>query len=280
MKNKFDNQHDKDFAWKVRWRMKYDRNPLFPILSDKYKVKEYAKQLGIKTAKLLYVTNNPEDIPFDKLPNNYFIKANHASQWNIACIDSKLFMFEYGADIIDNNGNLLPSKVTNKRKLTIEKTISLCKKWLKTDYSPEEWGYQPIERKIIIEEKLESSDLKDLKDYRLFTFNGEVKAISVDSPSHRRYSEAIFLDTSWQEFKLTKYKENLPKLKPRKPNTLKEMLSIAKKIGNEFDFLRIDLFNTTKGVYLSEITLYPETGDINTPTSCPIFNKWLGSHWK
>lgn len=280
MKNKFDDQLDKDFAWKVRWRMKHDRNPIFPILSDKYKVKEYVAQFGVKTAKLLHVTDNPEDIPFDQLPNNYFIKANHASQWNIACINSQLYMFEYGADIIDDDGKLLSSKIINKRKLTENETINICKKWLLTKYSPEEWAYQPIKRKIIIEEKLESYDLKELKDYRLFTFNGEVHALSVDSPTYRRKGNAIFLDKNWQEFKLSNYKEALPKIKPMKPNTLEEMLKIAKTLGEKIDFLRIDLFNTTKGVYLSEVTIYPETGDINTPTSCSSFNHWLGGHWK
>lgn len=35
-----------DFAWKVRRRMRFDRNPVFVIVQDKYRVKRYAEERG------------------------------------------------------------------------------------------------------------------------------------------------------------------------------------------------------------------------------------------
>ena len=68
---------DVNFSAKVRWRMKFDRNPLLVTLQDKYRVREYARLKGVKIAKLLYVTDRPKTIPFGELPKNYLIKANH-----------------------------------------------------------------------------------------------------------------------------------------------------------------------------------------------------------
>jgi len=58
------------------------------------------------------------------------------------------------------------------------------------------------------------------------------------------------------------------------------MIDAAQKLGQDIDFARIDLYNTTKGIILGEMTIYPERGIIATPTACPAFNKWLGDQWK
>ncbi len=276
---KFDGNLDADLSWKIRWRMANDKNPLFPILSDKYRIKEYAKNLAIKTAKLLFVTTNPNDIPFDTLPTKYLIKANHASEWNIACIDSQLYYFGYGDDLISTDGTLIKNDMSNTKKLSQEEVINICTSWLNTEYSPQEWGYQDIPRVIIIEEMLESIDNKELKDYKMYTFCGVVKAIDVCSPSIRKNDEMFLVDTNWKQFELTIDESNKPNYEIAKPKNFDTMLEYAHMIGKDFDFLRTDFFETKDGVYLSEITLYPSTGDDNTPTLCPIFNKWLASFW-
>ena len=71
------------FSAKVKWRMKYDRNPLLVTLQNKYKVREYARSKGVKTATLLYATDRPETIPFGELPQHYLIKANHGTTQGI-----------------------------------------------------------------------------------------------------------------------------------------------------------------------------------------------------
>src|SRR5512134_3795106 len=83
----------RDFSWKTRWRMKNDRNPLFVVVQDKYGVKEYAQQKGVRIAETYYVTDKPQTIPFDSLPANYFIKANHGSKWNIYCNDKVFYYY-------------------------------------------------------------------------------------------------------------------------------------------------------------------------------------------
>ena len=72
-----------DLAAKIRWRMKYDRNPLLTRLQDKLAVKKYAAEMGVPSAKVLFETQNPATIPFDELPEKCFIKANHGRNCNI-----------------------------------------------------------------------------------------------------------------------------------------------------------------------------------------------------
>ena len=89
----------------------------------------------------------------------------------------------------------------------------------------------------------------------------------------------IFFDTDWKEIALTKYAEQLPNPRPPRPKNLKEILLAAQRLGSELDFIRIDIFDTNSGPVLGEMTVYPDGGNVNTPTSCSKFNHWLGEQW-
>ena len=269
-----------DFAAKVRHRMRYDRNPLHITVTDKYNVREYARSKAVKTAKLLFESNNPQAIPFLKLPSNYIIKMNHGSGWNILSFNSRLYLFRDGAELVNPDGSYVNENTVHRYRLTQEQAINLCSGWIKRRYSKREWAYQHIVPRIMIEELLVSKDNRELKDYRLYTFYGEVKAILVDSPLYRRNRENVFFDPDWKEIKLTKYDEKPPHPLPEKPDNLEEMIDVAQRLGKNIDFARIDLYDTTQGVVLGEVTVYPDGGLPNTPTFCPVFNQWLGDQWQ
>lgn len=266
------NLNPKDFSWKMRWRMRRDRNPLFVTVQDKYKVKEYAQKRGVRTAELLYVTDKPETIPFDSLPENYFVKANHGCDWNILCKAGKLYLYKDGSVFIGHD-TLTPHTITR------QECINKCRSWLRSIYSRNEWAYKRIPPRIIVEEVLIQHDGGELMDYRFYVFRGIVKAISVGSPSYRLHHETVFFSPDWQEFKMKVYGEGIPDQLPQKPPNLAEMLSIAEKLGAELDFARIDLFYTTRGVTLGEMSIYPLGGRLNTPAGDPEFDQWLGDQW-
>ncbi|MEM9535021.1 MAG: ATP-grasp fold amidoligase family protein [Cyanobacteria bacterium P01_E01_bin.45] len=268
-----------DFASKVRWRMKYDRNPLLITVQDKYTVRDYAKSKGVKTSELLYVTDRPETIPFTELPPKCMIKANHGCGWNILRYDSKLYQFGSGDTLIDGHGDLLDNPDSRRQEIREAQAIQLCNHWLTQRYVKREWAYQHIPPKIIVEEYLNAPDNQDLKDYRLYTFHGVVKAISMGSALYRREGINIFFDLEWNEFKLTKYKEKRPDPLPQKPACLTEMIDAAQRLGEDIDFARIDFYDTSRGIILGEMTVYPEAGFPNSPTACTAFNKWLGAQW-
>lgn len=57
--------------------------------TDKYEVRFYVeKTIGSQfLVKNFGVWENPEEIPFDKLPQQYVLKATHGSGWNIVVRD-------------------------------------------------------------------------------------------------------------------------------------------------------------------------------------------------
>lgn len=261
----------RDFAWKLRWRMKYDHNPEYVRVQDKLKVKEYAAEKGVKTADTYYVTERAETIPFDELPEKYFIKANHGCAWNILYKDGEFYNWVSGEALIERD--------LSKSIITREECLRLCNRWLSSRYSKEQWAYQHIEPKLFVEEKLESPDGNELTVYRCFVFDGVVKVINEDSPMYKMGID-VFVDADWKLFEVPRHYERPPDPLPEKPENLREIVKTAEKLGAAFDFIRVDLYDTTKGIVLGEMTVYPEGGAINTPTTDPDFNHWLGKQWK
>jgi hypothetical protein len=107
-----------------------------------------------------------------------------------------------------------------------------------------------------------------------------VAAISIGSPSMRLKNENIFFDTNWNKFALKNNFEKEPETIPEKPAFLDKMVEAARNLGNDVDFVRIDFFADSHQFYLSEITIYPNGGQDNRPTSDDGFNRYLGRQWK
>ena len=106
-----------------------------------------------------------------------------------------------------------------------------------------------------------------------------MKAINIGSRTYRREKLNVFFYPDWSEIKLTAYKDAVPDPLPAKPDNLTEMIQIAERLGKGLDFIRVDMYDTTDGLVLGEMTVYPERGARRTPTACPKFNRWLGSQW-
>jgi hypothetical protein len=269
-----------DFAAKVRWRMAYDRNPLFPILQDKVAVKRYAHERGVATPRMFFVTIDPATLPFDKLPDTYFIKANHGCGWNILCDAGEFYFFGQGKELFDENGRLVSEARRAPLHLSRDQVVVLCRQMLGTRFEAGEWAYQVIPPHIFVEERLQQAAGGELLDYRFFTFDGVVQMIGVGSATYRRNGENVFFTPDWKPIALTQYRERLPDPLPSPPSRLAEMIAAAERLGKGIDFVRVDLYDSTRGVMLGEITLYPESGVPDSPTSCPRFNLWLGDFWR
>ncbi len=249
----------KSFNQKINWRKVHDRNPLLPVLVDKFKVREYIKTIiGEAEAEkllipLLYVTSQPKTIPFDELPDQYVIKANHGSGTNIIVRDAT--------------------------KMNRQKAIKECYKWLSMPYGffKHEWAYKKVDRKIIVESLLKDEKGNIPKDYKFHIFHGKVFMIQVN--------EGLFFDKATRTLTLYTPKwERIEvfweiKSKPRneKPERLNEMIRLAERVAKDFDYLRVDLYSTPQGVFIGELTVYPTSGMARIkPTS---FDFEVGKNW-
>ena len=230
------------------------RNPILPIISDKYRVREYvANKIGKEVLiPLLQITNNPNNIKFSKLPDQFVIKTNFAS----------------GQTIIISDKNII-----NENEI-----VNRVKNWMTMKYRIREliWFPQHIERKIIIEKYLNEYNQKVPVDYKFYVFNGKIKFIRAMSGRFESLS-AIHYDIEWNKLS-HKTKKGSSNKHIEKPDNLKDMITIAECLGSDFDFMRVDLYDTDHKVYFGELSAYP--GNALLQYDPVNFDYELGDCWK
>lgn len=234
-------EEPKTFNEKIQWLKLYNRKDILTDLVDKYKVREYVKEkIGQDyLIPLIWVGDNPDDIPWDNLPNSFVIKANHGSGQNL---------------IIKDKNNI--------DKKNIEKIIQ---RWLKYDHYlvGREWAYKNVRRKIIIEKYIKAEDGSNLKDYRFFCFDGNPKFITVDIniiDKTRKSTKRNLYDLDWNFIDVEISYPNEKNAKIPKPKKLNEMIEISKCLSKEFKHVRVDLYENEGQIYFGELTFYHQSG--------------------
>lgn len=239
------------FSEKLQWLKLYDRRPEYTQMVDKYAVKEYvAGIIGEEyVIPTLGVWDKPEEIEWDKLPDQFVLKTTHGggSEGVVICRD----------------------KTTFDRKKAIEK----LNKSMQTDLYKvwREWPYKNVPKRIIAEQYIETKPelryekgkiaVPDLPDYKWYCFDGEPKYCQVIQ--NRNTTETIdFFDTSWvhQEFVgLNPLADNASE-EPSQPEDLDVQIRIARELSKGIPFSRIDLYSIRGETLFGEITLYPNSG--------------------
>lgn len=242
------------FNEKLQWLKLYNRKPEYTVMVDKVKAKEYvANIIGEEyIIPTLGVWDDPDDIDFDALPNQFVLKCNHNSGTGM-CI------------------------CRDKSKLDIPKVKAELRKGLKENYflHGREWPYKNVPRKILAEkfmvdeemhtQAISRGEIEDLLDYKFFCFNGEPKYCQVISD--RSTDEKIdFYDMDWNRIVglvglvgLSDHIHNSDKDLPC-PSSYKEMQAFAKKLSKDIPFSRIDFYEINHQPYFGEITFFPASG--------------------
>ena len=216
------------------------------ILADKFEVREYIKDtIGEQyLIPLLGVWDRANRINFDELPNQFVLKTNHGSGWNIIC--------------------------TDKKKLNLSKSINSLNRWLKMNayFLSREWQYKNITPLIIAEQFLEYN----IYDYKFFCFNGNPRFVQVDIDRFSNHKR-LYYDMDWRKLDFSiaypLYNQNI-----QKPSQFEEMKLIVQKLSKDYSFVRIDLYIHDQKVYFGEITLYPEGG--SAPFIPKKYNRIIG----
>lgn len=228
----------KTFNEKIQWIKLYDKNPLMSKCVDKYTVREYVNSKGCSEIlnDLLWEGFNPDDIPFDKLPKKFVIKVTHGSTFNIIC--------------------------TDKQKMNMEDTRRKLKKWLKEKFIPcyGEWFYGVEKPRIIVERYIESQS--ELKDYKVFCFNGIPQYIAVYSNrqiNNGKPCQEIY-DLKWNFVNEHTNNYSLPKTLTNRPKYFDKLLEYSKILSRDFKHARIDFFIEDECIYFGEITFTSSAG--------------------
>lgn len=233
-------ENPQTFVEKIQWLKLYDRNPLYTTLVDKHLVKDYvAKILGDEyIIPTLGVYSHAEDIDWDKLPDQFVLKANHDSGSVIVCKD--------------------------KKKLDKHKAIKKLNIALKKDsYKPyREWAYKNVNRCIIAEQYLEDESRSELKDYKIFCFNGVPKFIELDYSRFISGHKRIIYTTEWQRMDVEYNKPTEKDQDFSRPESLEKMVEAARILSKDFPFVRADFYDVNGHLYFGELTFYPAGGFI------------------
>ena len=223
----------KTFNEKLQWLKLYDRNPEYTMIVDKYRVREYiADKIGKEyLIPLLGVWDDPDDIDFDTLQNQFVLKCNHNSGLGM-CI------------------------CKDKNSLDISKVRSELRKGLKQNYylTGREWPYKNVPRKIICEEYLEDNP----NDYKFFCFNGKVEYILVCSDRFDSIKETFF-DRNWNVAPFKRPNIEIDD-KIKKPINFKKMIELSEFLSKDIPFLRVDFYEVANKIYFGELTFYPASG--------------------
>lgn len=265
------------FNLKIQYKMAHDRNPMLALYADKLRVRDFvATRIGEEYLTKLYGTSEkPYTLERDSYPTEFVVKANHGSG---ACI----IVWENAI-----KGNLRVKKGQDWRRVIVHPdelnwtfAQSVMNKWLKQNYywGPgrlPEWAYKDIQPCILIEELLLGLDNQLPKDYKFYMFNGKCGLIQVDSNRFVSHTRDLF-DTNWQLLPSTLGYPNSDE-PPIRPVDLDKMIELSEKLSHGSDFIRVDLYQTQKGIKFGELTNYPEGG--LAAFEPEFFNKKFGSSW-
>lgn len=232
---KLDFNNPQNFNEKILWLEKNWQNPLVVQCADKYRLREYVKDIGLEDImpQLYGKWEAPSQIDWEILPEKFVLKCNHGAKWNIICMNK-----------------------SNFDKEEAEKKIAL---WLKMDYGKKEFEvhYSHIKPVIFAEEYIEpNSDKLMPEDYKIYCFNGKPAFLLV-CLDRETDLELEWYDFDWNVFDIG-VKEN--KRKARKPESLQKMIEYAERLSAPFPFVRVDFYDRAGEPILGELTFTPYYG--------------------
>jgi hypothetical protein len=242
------------FSEMVLRRKVFDGGSLLATFADKLAVRQFvADRVGPQILPRLHLaTTDPALIDFEELPQRFVVKASHGSGW--------------------------VRMVWDKSKLDRLELIETCKRWLASNYYDlrRERAYKHLCPHIMIEEFLDDGSGGPPNDYKFFVFRGEIALIHIVGGRFGTRRQSYY-DSTWHDTGLKiecqRFEHALPK-----PKNFDSMLRIARRLGNDIDFVRVDLYDIGTQVFFGEMTSTPGCGlSVFEPRS---MDEQLGQKWR
>ena len=232
-------RHPRSFNEKLQWLKLHDKHIEYAEMVDKVAAKKYVASIisDKYIIPTLGVWDSVEEIEWDKLPRQFVIKVTSDSGGIVVCKDKDTLNIE-------------------------EAKIKLSKGFGKNYYvRNKEYPYRDLKPRIVAEEYKEDESGYELKDYKIFCFNGEPKVLFVASDRQKAGEDTKFdfFDLEWNHLPFTNGHPNSTNTIV-KPKNFDEMLVIAKKLSKSIPQVRIDLYNCNGRIYFGEITFFHWSG--------------------
>lgn len=231
------------WTYVVRAAIANGGNRRWALMADKYAVRrEVARICGAEyLIPLEGRWKRPEDIDFDALPRQFILKTNNGCGTNIF--------------------------VHDKAQIDTAAIVAELNKALAFPY-PELTGqlhYSMIKPCVIAEKLMEQPGASSLTDYKIHCVGGEPAAIFRFSERGEINHFAFKLNAytpQWQQIghyqDPAEVSDNAPDAD--RPECLDEMLSLARKLSEGEEYVRVDFYIIDNHIYFGEMTFTPDVG--------------------
>lgn len=228
----------KTYNEKLQWLKLYDRKPIYTKMVDKYEVKKLVTELiGAEyVIPTLGVWDTAEEIDFASLPNQFVLKCTHDSGGLIICKD--------------------------KKSLNVDAARKKMRLLLKNDYYSisREWPYKDVKPRIIAEQYMEDAETKELRDYKFFAFDGDVKALFIATErGSQEETKFDFFDADFNHLPFLNGHPNAA-ITPSKPRQFELMKELTSRLSVGIPQIRIDWYEANGKVYFGEFTFFHWSG--------------------
>ncbi|MCQ2304427.1 MAG: glycosyl transferase [Bacteroidales bacterium] len=221
---------------KLQWLKLYDRNPLYTLLVDKFRVKEWVKsKIGEEyVIPLIASYESVDDIIIEELPQQFVLKCNHDS----------------GSVIV----------VRNKSNFDFDEAKKKLKKALSKNFYNDfrEWAYKNVKPCVIAEKYVEDVSNPTLLDCKFFCFDGEPRLLYI-ARDGADIPVTDFFDMDFNHLPIRMKDPNCG-YEIEKPRTFNKMIELARVLADGFPHVRVDFYTFGDRIYFGEMTFYPSCG--------------------
>ena len=231
---KLDLSDPKTLADKICWIELNTNQALAARCTDKWAVRDYVAKKGL--ADLLVHAYGPwgsvEDIDVDSLPQAFALKATHGCAMNYL--------------------------VPDKDSLNIDDMLVHARKWLGEDYPRAcvEPHYKLVPHRVYAEDFIGGMD--EIVDYKFHCLNGEPRFVLTCSERDKDLRLNLY-DLDWNSIDGLQGPLRNGKQIAR-PKLLSEMIDAARTLSTDFDFVRVDLYESDGRIMFGELTFSPACG--------------------
>lgn len=240
----------------VQWRKIFDRNPLFPVLVDKLRVKEWARARlpGLRAAEVLWAGTRAAELPAELLRADVVVKTNHGTGTNHFPARRALDQAE------------------------LERTLE---RWLGNRFDHElQWAYGQVQPRLLVERLVGNGAPLSEMTFRCSDGKVATAFVAIEQKTARE-RHAYF--TGAGERLPPKHGLQPASLLPddyELPESFWRARQAAEVLSRGLDFVRVDLMVHDDEIYICEMTLYPGSGfsdELATHTAPYIERGWIAA---
>jgi hypothetical protein len=222
-------------------------------LSNKFNSREFVTKLGGRVPDLYWKGRDVSNINFRQLPRQFVIRPTLGHSCNLVFL-------------MNDSVNLMDQRTYKHKEL-----VAILKKAVAEHPHVE----------FLVEEFIRSEDgaYKIPKDYKFYTFNGEIARIEVINRLGPNEGTTSLYTPQWKEVESLSFQKygSAPYEDP--PRCLEEMIDQAKAISKAYEiFVRIDFYATDKGAVFGEFTPTPALGKVFTPKAEALFIRYWNQY--